>query len=209
MIQQIAFEIPLDITVQLIDGEYIRYGGVVRDSTGAIVRHLKEVPVPAQNQQYAIANIANALKDPKVITVIGLGAIAVIGIVAYVKKAKSARKNVEPETPECVERYNASLCSYLESIRIGNLSVETIDYLISGLDGIKENLNEGRISIEFSAGQLDTLVNLVFNYTRSLQEANSINPDELKAPELSSADSSILELRSYLETQKQIFRNAA
>lgn len=40
---QVALEVPDDVYVALLNGDLIRRGGVVRDATGQIVVHLKEV----------------------------------------------------------------------------------------------------------------------------------------------------------------------
>lgn len=45
MIQQVAFEVPAKIAVKLATGELIQYGGVVRDLSGRIVKHLKPANV--------------------------------------------------------------------------------------------------------------------------------------------------------------------
>ena len=45
MIQQVAFDVPKEIALGLASGEYVQYGGVVRDAAGHIVKHLEPVNV--------------------------------------------------------------------------------------------------------------------------------------------------------------------
>lgn len=44
-VAQITFEIPLEIQKGIDEGTLIRFGGVVRNQAGQIVRHLMEIPV--------------------------------------------------------------------------------------------------------------------------------------------------------------------
>ena len=55
MIIQPTFYIPPDIAAGLLSGEFIRYGGVVRDAAGRLVTHLKEVSIPKPSEEAAAA----------------------------------------------------------------------------------------------------------------------------------------------------------
>lgn len=46
MIVQPTFFIPPEIEIGLIAGELVRHGGVIRDSAGRLVVHLKEIATP-------------------------------------------------------------------------------------------------------------------------------------------------------------------
>jgi hypothetical protein len=207
-IQQVVFEIPTNIMERLLTGEYNRFGGIVRDSAGHIIEHLKEVPIPEKIRQSGISSVTKVLKNPKVIIVLGLG-VVVAGGIAYVMKARDKKQSTVLEMQKCIENYNASFCAYLEAVRRGSLDVNIINSLISDLDDIKENNDGGKINIDFSTEQLEILANLVFDYTRKLAEANSVELDELKEPMSISADTTILDLRHYLQVQKQIFERVA
>ena len=193
MVQQVALEIPEKIIAGLLSGDYIQYGGVVRDTAGKLVALLKEVPLPKAKNYKTLA--------------IGLGAVAVVsvaGLVFLAIKNNKDKKKEEVIIPECVEKYNKSLCIYLEAVRNGKLDITTINGLISDLDTLKENYDNGKITIEFSTEQLDTLLNLVFDYTKKLAEANAVKLNEIAA-----GDNTIIGLRHYLEVQKQIFEQVA
>ena len=50
-VQQIAFDIPPLIASKLLTGEYIQWGGIVRDQAGRIVKHLKPVQIEQAGEQ--------------------------------------------------------------------------------------------------------------------------------------------------------------
>ncbi|WP_155342288.1 hypothetical protein [Acrocarpospora corrugata] len=205
--------IPDDIEARLLTGELVRIGSVVRDLAGRIFTHLPEVPRPVDTQEGALRGIAKALTNPKSIA-IGLGVVAVVATAGCVGFWAGKRKQgTEPEMPNCVEKFNASLGAYLEAVRNGCLDADVLDRLISDLDALKEESDGGRIIVGFSADQLDTLVNHVADYTRKLAESNQIELSELQESTSHSEDNSpsqtIIDLRRYLGVQKQIFNRAA
>ena len=197
VVEQYAFEIPDDILAGLVTGEYKRFGGVIRNTAGKLITHLKEVPIQKAKDYKAIA--------------IGLGVVAVAAIsgLVYVA-ARSKKEKIENDAhiPKCVEDYNASLCSYLNAIQAGNLNQEIIRNLYSSLDTLAQNEKNGSITLHLSQEQLSTLVNLIGSYTQNLAENNSIN---LHMEKLSSttAKNSIVSLQQYLKAQEQIFEMAS
>lgn len=211
MVIQPALDIPESILERLLSGEYVRYGGVVRDLAGHVVKHLDEVPVPTQNQETSLLRIADVLKKHRIGIIIGVGVVILAGGVALfiADKNKKDKQNATPEIPKYIEEYNTALCAYLEAVRNGNLEMDTINHLIANLDSIKENNDGGKIKIDFSTEQLDTLVNLVYEYTVKLAKANSVEIDELKEPASISADNTLLDLHHYLTIQRRIFENVA
>ncbi|HRX93798.1 MAG TPA: hypothetical protein P5158_06780 [Chitinophagaceae bacterium] len=208
MIIQPAFEISEEAFAGLVSGELIRYGGVIYRKSGGIFEHLKDVSLPEQSSGI-LEKVVNAVKKPKNIVLIGLGVVIMGGIVYFTGKNRKRKAIDVSEMPTCVENYNNALCDYLEAIHNSALNLDTINTLILALDDIKENFDSSRINIDFSAEQFDMLVNLVFDYTQKLAEANSIKYNEQKEPVLAFADNAVIGLRRYLEVQKQIFENAA
>jgi hypothetical protein len=110
----------------LLSGDLIKYGGVVRDRSGHIVKHLDEVQLPAGDEK-AAARVAAMLKNPRVLIVAGAAVVAGTSYAA-------ARRRKLAVVPECVERYNTSLGAYLEAVQEGRLDAGIIDHLISDLD---------------------------------------------------------------------------
>ena len=168
---QVNLDIPPEIDAGLVSGDLIRIGGVVRDRTGNIVKHLKEVPSPATSRE-AVGRVAVNLKRPwAFITATALSAAAV-GAAALIA-ARKRNQTGEPKMPECVEKYNASLRAYLEAVREGSLDAGIISQLISDLDAVEAYSGNDSIIVDFSTGQSETLANLVVDYTRKLGTARA------------------------------------
>lgn len=198
---------PPDIEAGLKSGNLIRYGGVVRDRMGNIVKHLKEVPSPAKSQG-VVGRVAASVKRPRgIITATALGVVAV-GVTTIIAAGKREEAG-KPEVPEHIENYDASLRAYLEAVRGGSLDAGIIGQLISDFDAVKAYSNNGDIIVDFSTEQSETLVNLVVDYTRKLAEANSVELDELRGQASASENEAVVDLRRHLEVQRQIFTGAA
>lgn len=98
MIQQVAFEVPAEIAVKLAMGELIQYGGVVRDLSGRIVKHLKPADVADSAnaaKQVAVRALAVAKENKKLavgaLVVAGVAAVggAAYGVVSHIKHRKA------------------------------------------------------------------------------------------------------------------------
>jgi hypothetical protein len=208
---QVTYDVPIALAKGLATGELKMLGtAAIRNRTG-IAAHVKEISRTVGGGENAIgASIAKSLKDPKVV-VIGLGVVAVAavggGVAGWVARRK--QQDAKPEVPECVARYNASLGAYLEAIGTGSLDADLIARLISDLDAVKEDSESGKIALEFSVEESEALVNLVADYTSKLAEANWVELSVFEATTAESADSPVIDLRRYLEGQRQIFDKSA
>jgi len=208
MIVQPTFFIPPEIEIGLIAGELFRYGGVIRDSAGRLVVHLKEIPTP-DNVAEEVVRGSLSIRNPWVLP--GAGALLVVAVGGGVVLAMKNRKQyAEPGVPKCVNQYKQTLKTYLEAIRTGDLDSELIDRLITDFEAVKEYANSGQdATIGFSAEQLETLTKLVVDYTTELAKANAIElevPPEATEGEVSNV---VVDLRRYLELQKRIFDEGA
>jgi hypothetical protein len=207
---QITYDVPLDIAKGLMTGELKMLGtAAVRNRTG-IEAHIREVARTVSDGKDPMpASLAKSFKNPRFV-VIGLGVVAVAavggGVAGWAAKKKRSAK---PEVPECVANYNDSLRAYLEAIGSGSLDTDLLTRLISDLDAVKENSDSGRIALEFSVNESDALVKLVADYTSKLAEANSVELGLLEATASGSTDSPVVDLRRYLEAQRQIFDKSA
>jgi hypothetical protein len=203
MIAQIAVDIPPKIAAGLLTGALNRSGTVVRDTAGRIVAHLPEISIPEPNED-AVAAAARILTKRFVIA--GLVTLALVGtgtaVVAIVRKRKLA-------LPECAKDFNDALRAYLEAVHNQSLDAEIVDRLIADLGAIKAYSANGNITVDFSAEQYETLLQVVIDYTRRLAQANSIDLDE--SPELTSTstDAPVVDLRRYLEVQRRLFSDVA
>lgn len=206
---QVAYDIPEKFSGLLV-GELTRFGSVVRDH-GGIVGHLNEVPIPKQNYDIDEFNIAKIIKEHKAIA-IGLGVVTIMavagGIVLKTINSRKNKMNTEHEIPKCVAEFNGALYVYLEAVRDGNLDMDIITALITYLNEIKENYDSGKINIDFSTGQLNTLIDLIVGYTKKLAEANYVELNEFEEIASGFTGNTIINLQRYLEVQKQIFETA-
>lgn len=216
---QVFMEISETAALGLEAGTMIRHGGVIYNAVGGgIVEHLKDVAPPsevkevavsaAQSTKSAFTNITKNLKNPMVLIAIGLGAIAVGGVIYYVtdKNKKKDKQSLLPEVPKCVVDYNEAVISYLDAIRNGNVSLHNINAIIENIDIMKSDDN---IKFDYSKENSETLLGYVYEYTEKLAKANSFEPVGLEKPNSYSADETLKYFRSCLEIQKQIFEEAA
>lgn len=204
---QVPLEIPDEIYTRVLTGEYVRVGGVVRDHGGQLVKLLGDASPIDDAQDAAKAAIAKVLRNRTTVG-IGLGVVAVAataGGAAY--RAKRKTKASQLELPTAVVNYSDSLATYLEAARQGNLGAEIIDRLIADLEAVKAESDSGTITIESSPEQSETLVGIVAGHTRKLAEANERELRDL--PEAAHTQgATIIELRPYLEVQRDLFSQA-
>ena len=204
-IVQEAFDIPDDIMTKILIGEYRRIGGIVRYAVGPkkgqIVKHLDPVDLKVAEQAKGIgAKMLQFAKQNKKGLVVGgaiAGAAAAGGCLYY---------KVKTHEPAVVKKFRVALRTYIEEIRKGNLEIATIDDLMTALNDLKKHKDYEKYKITLSTEDLDTLVNRIYEYTLKLAANNKV---ELTEEELSRSDNSILNLQSYLRTQKRIFKEAA
>lgn len=206
-IVQDAYDLTDDILTKILTGEYRRIGSVIRYATGPskgrIVKHLEPVHMESVPQaQSLVAKVIQFTKNNKkalIIAGISTGIVAA-GVGIYYK--------IKNHDPEVVTKFRASLKNYINGIRKGNLSVDSIKDLMICLENLKKHKDYEKISIQLSTEELDILVNRIFEYTEKLAKDNSI---ELTEDELNAqiSDGTILNLQRYLKAQKRIFKIAA
>lgn len=190
MISQQTFLIPPEIQAGLAVGDLIQYGGIVRNPAGQIVKHLKGIDLPVNNETAAAAAL-KVFKDPKIAAGAVVVAIAAVG--TGVVRAKRKRRRV---APECVANYNTSLATYLDAVREGQLDAGIIGNLLVALDALEAYSDEGgSIALDFSTDHAAQLVRLVMDSTKQIAEDNSLEVDEMKKP---AAGDNVFHLRHYL-----------
>ena len=206
-IVQDAYDLTDDILMKILTGEYRRIGSVIRFATGPqkgqIVKHLDPVQmeVAQQAQSLGAKAIQFAKNNKKALIIVGISTgLAAAGVGIYHK--------IKNHEPDVVTKFRASLKSYINGIRKGNLSVDSINDLMTCLENLKEHKDYEKISIQLSTEDLDVLVNRICEYTEKLAKDNSIvlAEDELNAQ---IPDATILNLQRYLKAQKRIFETAA
>jgi hypothetical protein len=207
---QITYDVPLDIAKGLTTGELSMLGTAAVRNGKHITAHIREISrTISDGDQPIAATLAKNAKNPT-FAIIGLGVVAVAAVgggVAVWAKSRRKQPALEAETPECVLNYNASLAAYLEAIGSGSLDSNLIERLITDVDVLKENADSGSISLELSLEDSDKLVRLIADYTNKLADANSVQLREIG--EDSDSGGVIVEMRRYLEAQRQIFDESA
>lgn len=109
--------------------------------------------------------------------------------------------------PVCVEVFNTSLSDYLTAVNNGSVDADVIHSLIAALDALKADAEGGDIAVEISIERWDDLVNVVADYTSKLAEANSVELESFD--ESVPADGRVIDLRRYLDAQRQMFDKSA
>lgn len=201
-ITQIAFEIPPEIQAGIDAGALLRFGGVIRDRAGHMVKHLEEVSIPEADNSAGESTIVQFAKKNKYF-IIGTAIAAITAGVIYV--VVKNKKNKEEQIPKCVADFNESFAEYADSIKMGAVSEEKIDKVMTALEEIKRNQEKETITITFSAENIILLLGMVRDYTMKFAEANSFEIQEEDIKEHDEID----ELQHYLKIQKQIFEKCA
>lgn len=208
---QITYDVPLDIAKGLATGELSMLGTTAVRNSKHIAAHIHEVSRTISGVDDATsAAIAKSFKNPKFI-VIGLGVVAVAAVGGGVAAWALSRKpqDVQPEVPECVANYNASLAAYLGAIGSGSLDADLITRLIADLDALREDADSGTISLVLSVEESDKLVRIMADYTSQLADANSVELSGLDETDSDSTEGVIVDMRRYLMAQREIFDQTA
>ena len=160
MIQQVTFDVPKEIALGLASGEYVQYGGVVRDAAGHIVKHLEPADV-SNDANKAMQVAAQAIQLAKENKKAAIGVLAVAGVAAaggavYAGVTHLQHRKEERARKTALDDFNAALSEYLKALGNSELTVEKIDELenaISALSG-----SEKGCTIEIESEQFKSLV---------------------------------------------------
>lgn len=211
MIQQVAFDVPKEIALGLASGEYVQYGGVVRDAAGHIVKHLEPVDVSNdanRAMQVAAQAIQLAKKNKKAaISVLAVAGVAAAGGAVYAGVTHLQHKKEERARKTALDDFNAAFSGYLKALGNSELTVEKIDELenaISALSG-----SEKGCTIEIESEQFKSLVKSVRDYTERLSKANSAKSSNVVFKLFEKKPNDISGLKECLATQREILTQAA
>lgn len=204
-IVQDTYDIPMDINTKILNGEFRRIGSVVRyaigPNKGQIVKLLKPKNLEATKEEKGLgAKVFQLAKNnKKALVVVGISVgIGAAGVTLY--------KKIRNSEPKVVKELRAALKTYIEAIRKGNMSIETINRLMTSLDELKKYKDYEKVSIQLTTEELGILVGRIYKYTIKLAKDNSV---KLTEEELSISDKEndgiIINLQTYLKAQKRIF----
>lgn len=204
MIQQVAFDIPKEIALGLASGEYVQYGGVVRDAAGHIVKHLE--PADVSNDVNKAIQLAKENKKAA-IGVLAVAGVAAAGGAVYAGVTHLQHKKEERARKTAMDDFNAAFSEYLKALGNSELTVEKIDELenaISALSG-----SEKGCTIEIESEQFKNLVKSVRDYTERLSKANSAKSSNVVFKLFEKKPNDISGLKECLAMQREILTQAA
>lgn len=207
---QVAMEVPDDIALLIDAGELVRRGGVVRDASGHIVKHLKEVDLPDAAESAEIAQKALAMAKQYKYPLIGIGiaAVAAIGGVVAYKLTTKQQYDAEKRLSKDAIAFNDAMSKYLDSIKTGNLNEDDLVGIIGQVDGLRDGLDGKTVTLDLNGGQLETLVDMLRSYTEKLAAANGAFPREVPSVEDAGEYGNVILLRHYLGEQQRILQAA-
>ena len=178
----------------LLEGEYIRTGGVVRNkSTMQIVEIGKDIMDKPNKKIFTFKNIGIAA------LFVGVIILAYKGGKYLYKVIKNENKNENLEN-EIIINQNELTNDYINEIQTGTLDKETLINLILNFKKIIDAKNKGLI-IKIDIEKFNELLNILDKYTNELAKANNI---DLNIDTMNN-DDYLLDCVKYLECQKQIF----
>lgn len=186
-VKNIVFDIPESMLEKIDSGEFIRFGGVIRNQAGQIVKHLDEVSIPIDKVPIPKNN-----KKGMGVAIVSLAAVAIAGIAYSVVK----NKNEDKESKNMTE-FNKSFVEYISSIKSSTVSEKKIDNVLEAIDKIKKNEKNGNRDFYFNNSK--TLFETIRNYTYEFAKANSFEIPETECKQ------DIDGLKYYLQVQKQVF----
>ena len=204
MIQQVAFDVPKEIALGLASGEYVQYGGVVRDAAGHIVKHLE--PVDVSNDANKAIQLAKENKKAA-IGVLAVAGVAAAGGAVYAGVTHLQHKKEERARKTAMDDFNAAFSKYLKALGDSELTVEKIDELenaISALSG-----SEKGCTIKIESEQFKSLVRSVCDYTERLSKANSAKSSNVVFKLFEKKPNDLSGLKECLATQREILTQAA
>lgn len=211
MIQQVAFDVPKEIALGLASGEYVQYGGVVRDAANHIVKHLEPADVSndANKAMQVAAQAIQLAKENKKATigVLAIAGVAAAGGAVYAGVTHLQHKKEERARKTALDDFNAAFSEYLKALGNSELTVEKIDELenaISALSG-----SEKGCTIEIESEQFKNLVKSVRDYTKRLSNANSAKSSNVVFKLFEKKPNDISGLKECLATQREILTQAA
>ena len=201
----VLFQIPPEIAQGLASGEFIRHGGLVRDSAGQIVAHLKEI-----GSEFTKSNpdLARAVKSRGGIVVGGMLLIVFVAAGSgtalwrsWKRKAQTSKRVVS-----CVNSYNEALVGYLAAIQDQTLDGVVVNRLVSSLEDLVLIGEEVGDRVVVTS---DGLLEFVVGFTKTLAEANSVSPPELEIMDESEPQAAVVEMRLCLLAQREILNREA
>ncbi|MBP2623346.1 hypothetical protein [Streptococcus oricebi] len=193
-IQQVTLIVPPDIQQGLLTGEYSQIGSVIRNSSGHIVRHLKEAKISIKKEVPNVAQKSLANKNI-VFGIVTIGVLAMGGTGYYIYISKK-QKNL-------AKKIIQFLTDFLISAQDGTLTEKDVDEFVLFLSKNEQNLAKLKLD-----NRISEPLTLVKEYTMKFAEANDFKVEDTILKEKYIPDN-VIDLRSYLSIQKEIYQSDA
>ena len=189
-LNQVTIEIPLNIQKGLDSGIYKRYGSIIINSSGHIVKHLKEVKAGEPGQQ-----VVKGLAKNKYVLVTAIGAtvLAVVGVGYYAFISNRYKKIVK----KLIEK----LVHFIQLAQKGEVSEEEVDNFLKFLQDNQKEL----LSLKLDS-EIDELFDLIYDYTIQFAKVNGFETDTISEV---AENNKVINLMDYLNLQKTIYRSDA
>jgi len=195
---KVRLDVPEDVFKKLSTGEYTRSGGTIRRADGSQITNLLQDAQPnnRNTSSLKIRALEFALNNPTLIKEgITVGKVIMTGL--YKKMKYNHQASVINKI------FKEKLTVYLMAVKEGSVTLEQITDLILALDDLKTNSANKHIKLHLSLEELETIGNLMFEYTKKLSSNNNVAATEnLTSFE---QDNTLINLQNYLEMQKCIF----
>lgn len=195
VVKQVAFEIPNWVQNGIENGNLKIFNGVVRDSKGRIVHHLKEAMTKGD--------------DKKSLVIAGVVAVATLTAVTgtYVLKRLSKKKNKN----YLISNFNNSIVEYLVAAKDMSINNKVIDALYDSLEGLRQALQksnkQSNIEEHIDMKKFNEIIDSVYKYTLELAKNNEFDKVEIKRTSNEDIESNIIDLQEYLKLQKDLLKN--
>lgn len=172
--------------------------GMVKDQNHRIQKHLPTVVDAAkEGATKAIDIVREHKKGLLIIGCIAAFGGAIAGTATYL--TQKDKQNAKRQLGDSFQRY-------IDTAQAGTLTIEILDAFINDLDNVSKWSKDDTIPLNLSAKQLSALFFSIYDYTKRMAEANSIDTGSIKAPK---RFNTIVDLQSYLRIQKDILSSAA
>ena len=198
-LNQVTIEIPLNIQKGLDSGIYKRYGSIIRNSSGHIVKHLKEVKAGEPAQQ-----VVKGLAKNKYVLVTAIGAtVLAVGGVGYYAFISNRYKKI-------VKKLIEKLVHFIQLAQKGEVSEEEVlknDKLELVLFGAERCSHCKKLyPVIEKLIQSDFRNRIEAKYTIQFAKVNGFETDTISEV---AENNKVINLMDYLNLQKTIYRSDA